>query len=510
MRWKLVVILAVAATRAGTGQATRGPSGLPPVSPIDSLTLRAHTYFLAHDLLEGRGTGRRGNDLAALYLAAAAQAMGLKGAGDGGAYFQMVPLTEAVIDTASTKLVLAVDSAEGPATAREYSTPQAFVPNVGTGATLIPFSGGLAYVGTARAILTNPAALPALAGRVALVRGPFGPDMAAVDTLGARGVAGIVQLTGDSGTYQLYVRGRGPSRMFIADSVHAVSSFIPNIPDVIASPELARALDPELPLPGSQEDRPRLLPGRSLSVRIGLHVRPLVSRNVAAALPGSDPARRDEYVVYTAHLDHLGISTPDARGDSIYNGFSDNAAGCAMLLAIAHAMVQGPRPARSVLFLWPTGEERGLLGSDYFAARPLVPPDRIVAAINLDGGAPPAPPVRWQLDGGDRSALGKLAARVARDAGWEATIAPASPNSDHFPLLRIGVPAVFLVPLGPYEGLSTAATQALNGRWPQGHQAANEWRPDFPFSGLVRYAEFGYRVGMAAAAAPRASLVPAH
>jgi Zn-dependent M28 family amino/carboxypeptidase len=234
-------------------------------------------------------------------------------------------------------------------------------------------------------------------------------------------------------------------------------------------------------------------------------VHPLVSRNVAAMLPGADPALRGEFVAFTAHLDHLGISTPDQRGDSIYNGFSDNAAGCAMLLAIAKAMAAGPRPARSVLFLWPTGEERGLLGSDYFAARPLVPPDHIAAEINLDAGAPPAPADHWQVAGGDRSPLGLLAVAVARGAGWQAKLAPASPNSDYFPLLRIGVPAVFLVPDAPYEGLSAEASQALGRRWDHYHQPADEWAADFPFSGLVRYAEFGYRLGMAAAAAHEAT-----
>ncbi len=473
------------------------------------MALRAHTYFLSHDLLEGRGTGRRGNDIAALYLATAAQALGLEGAGEDGGYFQVVPLTEEVIDTGVTKLSFTVDSAGSPGQAGEYSTPRDFVPNVGTAATLISFSGGLAYVGTAHDVLANPGALPVLAGRVALVRGPFGSDMAAADTLRTRGATGVVQLTSDTGTYALYVRSRGPSRLFIADSVHAVSSFIPPIPDVIASPELVRALAPDLPVPGSADDHPRLLPGRSVAVRLGLHGRAVISRNVVAMLPGSDPARRGEFVVFTAHLDHLGISTPDARGDSIYNGFSDNAAGCAMLLAIAKAMVEGPRPPRSVLFLWPTGEERGLLGSDYFAAHPLVSPDRMVAEINLDAGAPPAPPVSWQIAGGDRSTLGQLAVRVAHDAGWEAKVASASPNSDYYPLLRIGVPAVFLVPVAPYEGLSAEASQALGSRWDHYHQAADEWKADFPFSGLVRYAEFGYRVGMAAAAAPRSSLLPA-
>ena len=495
MRWKLVATLAVAVTAPASAQ-TAGRAAASP--RMDTLALRAHTYFLTHDLLEGRGTGRRGSELAALYLASAAEQLGLVGGAPGGGYLQAAPLAEAFVDTASTSLTL--DSA-ADAGLRVFSTPRDFVPNVGTGTTLVPFGGPLAYVGSARDILARPAALPDLRGRVVLVRGPFGSDMAAADTLRARGAVGVVQLTPDTGTYMLYVRSRGPSRMFVADSVHAASSFIPPIPDVIASPSLVSTLAPDLPTAGSASDQPRLLPGHVVA-HIGLRMRPLVSHNVVAVLRGSDPALRDEYVAFTAHLDHLGISTPDARGDSIYNGFSDNAAGCAMLLAIAEAMTAGPRPSRSVLFIWPTGEERGLLGSDFFAARPTVPPDHIVAEINLDAGAPAAPPDRWQIAGGDRTPLGQLAVSVAR-AGWEAKVAPASPNSDYFPLLRIGVPAVFLVPDGPYEGVSADSMRALGRRWDHYHQAADEWAADFPFTGLARYAEYGYLVGMAAAAAPR-------
>jgi len=496
MTWKLVTALALAVSGPAAAQPSRAPARPGPKALIDSLALRAHTYFLTHDLLEGRGTGRRGNDLAALYLATQAMALGLRGAGADGSYYQTVPLTEAEIDTAATGLTLTADSV--PATS--FATPRDFVPNVGTAATLIPFAGPLAYVGSARDVLARPGDLPDLRGRVALVRGPFGSEMAAADTLRARGVAGVVQLTADTGTYMLYVRSRGPSRLFIADSVRAISSFIPPVPDVIASPALGRALVPDLPEAGSTADRPTLL-ARSVALRLGLRIHAIASRNVAAILPGADPTLRGEYVAYTAHFDHLGISTPDQRGDSIYNGFSDNAAGSAMLLAIAEAMAAGPRPARSVLFLWPTGEERGLLGSDFFAARPLVPLDRIVAEINLDAGAPPAPPDRWEIAGGDRSPLGLLAVSVARRAGWDAKLAPASPNSDYFPLLRSGVPAVFLVPAAPYEGLSADSSRALGRRWDHYHQASDEWAPDFPFAGLARYAEYGYRLGMAAAAA---------
>jgi Zn-dependent M28 family amino/carboxypeptidase len=466
------------------------------------MALRGHTYFLTHDLLEGRGTGRRGSDVAALYLATASQELGLGGGADG-SFFQSVPLVESVIDTARTRILVTADSGPAAGPAREFTTPQAFVPNVGTASTLIPFAGELVYVGTARDVLASPGQLPALTGRVAVVRGPFGSAMAASDTLKARGATGAVQLTDNADQYLLYVRSRGPSRMFIAPEARAVSSFIPGIPTVIVSPELGQTLVPNLPAPGTAADRPFVVEGRRIEVRIAVRPRAFTARNVAALLPGAG-AHRGEFVVYTAHYDHLGISPPNARGDSIYNGFSDNAIGCGMLLAVAEAMAHGPRLDRSVLFLFFTGEERGLLGSDYVAAHPVVPPDRIAAAINLDAGAPPGRNLTWQVAGGDRSTLGALAAEVAARAGWMATSVGASPNSDYYPLLRIGIPAVFLIPGSePFEGLSADSSQALRRRWGAYHDPADEWTADFPFAGPARYADFAYRVGMAAATGPR-------
>ena len=231
--------------------------------------------------------------------------------------------------------------------------------------------------------------------------------------------------------------------------------------------------------------------------------RPTPAHNVIAWLPGSDAALRSEYVAYTAHYDHLGIGEPDTAGDTIYNGFSDNAAGSAMLLAIAQYFA-AHRPARSMLFIWFTGEERGLLGSDYFVARPLVPLDRINAVINLDAGAPPAPPAVWRISGADRSSLGGVAIEVAREMGAEGQAAPASPNTDYFPFLRSGVPAVFLVPgPGAYAGLTTDSSQALRRRWDHYHQAADNWAADFPFAGLVRNAEFALRLGLRVASGAR-------
>ncbi len=133
--------------------------------------------------------------------------------------------------------------------------------------------------------------------------------------------------------------------------------------------------------------------------------------NVACHLSGADAGARDTAIAFTAHYDHLGVSVPDASGDSIYNGFSDNAAGVAMLLGIAQAAARGRVPPlrHSVLFLFFSGEERGLLGSDHFVTAPPWPLERMAAVINLDAGAPPGAPVSWRLAGVDSSGIGGVA-----------------------------------------------------------------------------------------------------
>lgn len=468
---------------------------------LDSLAMRGYTYFLAHDLLLGRATGRQGGEIAALYLAAQAQRLGLEPAGEGRGYFQRVPMIEAEIVPAGTTLSVTILDSTGSARS-DFAYGTGFIPNAGTARTLTSFEGTAVFVGSPREVLAAPASLPDLRGKVALVAGVFGAEAAAADTLKARGAVGVVHFLPDGQVYRLYVESRGPSRLFLADSTIA-SSFVPDIPAVLAAPSLMRTLMTRV-ANSARPEGPVALPDVLVGVRTALRPRAVTARNVAAVLRGADPARRHEYVVYTAHLDHLGTGPRDASGDTIFNGFSDNAAGSAMLLAIAEAMRRGPRPARSVLFLWFTGEERGLLGSDYYVARPTLPLAQLAGVINLDAGAPPAPSVDWRVSGANRSTLGELALAVAQQQGWTAQASPASPNTDYFPFLRMGVPAVFLVPgPGGYEHMTPEQSRELRLRWDAYHQQADNWRPDFPFVGLVRYAEFAWRVGMALAAAPR-------
>jgi len=428
------------------------------------MALRAHTFFLADDALQGRATGSPGADLAALYIEAQCRALGLLP--PPGGYRQDVPLAEVVPDAAGTRLTIGD---------RTFDLFQDFLVTGGTPQALRSFRGTLVVVGTADDVRREAERLPALDGRVAVVGGVVRADVAAL--LARRGAAGIIQVIGDAESYALYAASRGRTVTIQRDSV-VTSSFFPEVPAVLVGPTVLPALrSPDAPV----------------ELTLAVARRPLPARNVACLLPGTHRERRDTVIAFTAHYDHLGISIPDASGDSIYNGFSDNAAGVAMLLAIAEALGRSPAHGLEygVLLLFLTGEERGLLGSDYFVAHPVIPLGRIRAVINLDAGAPPAPPWTWRIAGGEGSPLGRLASDVAASRGWSVTLSPATANSDYFPFVRAGVPGVFLIPgAAPYQGLSADSSQALRRRWDRYHQPGDVYDEAFPFTGLQRYAEF--------------------
>ena len=172
--------------------------------------------------------------------------------------------------------------------------------------------------------------------------------------------------------------------------------------------------------------------------------------NVIGVLPGGDPARSHQYVAVIAHMDHVGVGRPD-RGDSIYNGADDNASGTAGLLALADAFGGlSQRPARSILFISTSGEERGLLGARWYAEHPTVPVDSIVALINLDMIGRNRPDSVY-LNGWGKSEVAALVQRLAVEhrelglgAGADVEDRPVTPaDSDHWPFQRRGVPYVF-------------------------------------------------------------------
>ena len=441
---------------------------------IDTMSLRAHTRFLSANALMGRGTGTAGEHIAAEYIASELMRMGVQPAVEG-SYFQRVPLKRALIKQANVRYQDASYDADD------------FVWNTGGRGAFHGFSGPVIFIGTIDSIAERRA--PELRGKIAVLTGPMGAAAQTyVPALLRAGAQGVVIALSDTSLFQLFARSRGDARYYVDAEVDD-PVWQANLPVIIAAPALARHL--------LHSQRFTELPD-TLQATLQVETTDVDAANIAGIIPGTDTAPGREIVAYSAHYDHLGVSTPDARGDSIYNGFSDNAAGVGMLLGIAELMRKSP-PKRSVLFMFFTGEERGLLGSSFLATHPVVPPSRIHALINLDAGAPPAAPVSWRIAGGKDSPLGQLAQQIATKRQWTAELGGASPNSDYWPFLARHVPSIFIIPGNQWENVTPEQQAALRLRWDRYHRADDEWHAEFPFSGLARYAEFAYVVGRAAA-----------
>lgn len=442
---------------------------------IDTLALRAHTRFLADDLLQGRGTGTPGERLAALYIESQLRKLGVNPVN--GTYQQAVPLKVATILAATMAIRSGAVSAQVP----EHS----FIVSMGGADSFRDFEGRTVFAGT----LERAHALAAadLRDRVIVTAGSLGAAAAQlVPRWLEAGAAGLVVLVPDSAQFEMFARSRGAARFFVDAPVHE-PVWQSALPTVIAGPQIAHMLLRD--------------PNTHVAVTLKTETQAVRASNVIGVIPGTDPVLRSEYVLYTAHYDHLGIAAPDQRGDSIYNGFSDNAAGVAMLLAIAQELVRKPS-ARSVAFLFFTGEERGLLGSAYYTARPLIALEKTAAVLNLDAGAPPAPPVEWRLAGGTANTIGLVAREVAGRHAWKMELSDATPNSDYWPFHARGLPAVFLIPGNQWENVTTAQRTALRARWDRYHRADDEWAEDFPFRGLQRYAELALELGTTLADRP--------
>jgi Zn-dependent M28 family amino/carboxypeptidase len=240
----------------------------------------------------------------------------------------------------------------------------------------------------------------------------------------------------------------------------------------------------------TRDFKPTVLTGETFTARYDVDHKVIVSKNVAGLLPGAK--RPNETLIYSAHWDHLGIGRPDAKGDKIYNGAVDNGTGIASLLELARVFGQGPKPERSILFLAVTAEEKGLLGSEYYAANPLYPLATTVGDINMDSMSVDGRAHDFTISGNAR--LGLLDDLVAMGAA-RGRVFVADPNpaaghffrSDHFPFAKRGVPAISF---GGGEDLlvgGTAKGKADGEAYTKDkyHQPADEWSADWDLAGLV-------------------------
>lgn len=238
----------------------------------------------------------------------------------------------------------------------------------------------------------------------------------------------------------------------------------------------------------------------AMSVTLSAKTEVITSYNVAGKVTGA--SRPNETVIYTAHHDHLGIGKPDANGDAIFNGAIDNATGTGHMIEQARAFAAGPRPQRSVVFLFVGAEEKGLLGSEYYAANPLYPLALTAGVINTDSMGVNGPARNFSMSGSARFGLLDMLVEEATTRGRSFT-PDTNPGaglffrSDHFPFAQEGVPAISfrsgndLVEGGVERGQALAADYTAK----RYHQPDDEWRPDFNYLGMVEDAKLLHALG---------------
>jgi len=246
--------------------------------------------------------------------------------------------------------------------------------------------------------------------------------------------------------------------------------------------------------------RPVKLEGVNFSARFSVDAQRIVSQNVAAILPGNK--HPEQSIIYSGHWDHLGVGAADAGGDTIYNGAVDNATGIAAMLELARAYGKAPPTGRSVLFLAVTAEEKGLLGSEYYASNPLYPLGKTVAMINMDALAVGGPTRDYTIRGNQKLDLLDQLVETAKQWQMEYTPDPKPETggffrSDHFPLAKRGVPAISY---GSGQDLVDGGTEAgkavaLQYNQQNYHQPSDEWQDDWPLTGLARDLQVLYTLG---------------
>jgi len=435
----------------------------------DPAIIRAHMAFLADDLLEGRATGSRGYDIAARYVAAQMELMGLKPAGSAGGWLQPasfiqatrdVPRSTAVIrrGDASVALEPATDFLPFPnyfSTSSGLDAPMVFV-GFGIHAPKYGYDdfGDIDVRGKVAVVLSDsPSTLPST------IRAHYARQK--LQELASRGAVGLVfvetpESAKRSPWEKAVLQAALPRRRLLDDQgqpVEAYPEFKAGISVRLEATDKIFAGGPK-PLEQVWADAEAGVPQAfDLPSSISMTAHSVLGRsesaNVVGLLEGSDPVLRNEYVVFTSHLDHLGRGTA-VDGDTIYNGALDNAGGVAVMLEAARLLsISNPRPRRSILFVAVTGEENGLLGSRRFAENPTVPQGSLVANVNMDMPVLLYPTAGFVAFGAEHSTLGEAARRAVEDEGLKLFPDPNPEEvffvrSDQYSFVRQGIPSLYL------------------------------------------------------------------
>ena len=497
-----------------------------PAARIDAEKIRAHMKYLAGDALEGRGTGQKGGDAAADYLAARFKEYGLKPASDAGTYFQSVPMVsmKTLLATAFTLIPangrpIALKNLDDFVTSNESQVESADVEApvvfVGYGITAPEYQwddykgydlkGKVALLFVNEPISDDPKFFK---GKALTYYGRWTYKFEETARRGA--VATLIIHRSDLASYGWDVvrNSWGTERSYLERD---------GTPKLQAASWIQFEVAKKLVGMGGldldklfEQAQTRGFQPIELPVRLGAHVasqmRPFVSRNVVSMLEGSDPDRNNEAVLYTAHYDHLGIDT-SKTGDNIYNGAVDNATGCAILLELARTWAKAKKaPPRTILFAAVTAEEQGLLGSEFLGKKLQFLPADPILDLNFDALAPVGLPEEVEVTGAERTTFYPAVEAAAKEFGF--AIRPdANPEaghyyrSDHFSLARVGIPSFSISEGRKFKGHDLAWGEAQSQDYVKNHyhQPSDEYRGDWDFKGLAEMARFGYELGLSAA-----------
>jgi Zn-dependent M28 family amino/carboxypeptidase len=522
-----------------TGSAAGGAqqSAAAAIPKIDPQRMLERIKVISEDKYEGRAPGTKGEELTVAYLEEEFRKLGLKPGNPDGTYVQKVPLvgitaknTQPLTITKGSARQTFTWSDEVVAWSKHVADSAAIKDSdmvfVGYGVTAPEYNWDdfkdLDVKGKTIVVLVNDPQVPSASDPAQLDPKLFNGEAMTYygrwtykfEEAARRGAAGalIVHETGPAGYPFSVVQGNLQERFdLITPDKNMGRSSIEGWVTLDAAKQILKMAGQDFDALKKQaltrEFKPVPL-GLKASLAVSQTLRTLDSRNVVAKLEGSDPALKDEYVIYTSHWDHLGVGAP-VNGDKIYNGALDNASGVSALLEIARGFTQvQPPPKRSILFLMVTAEEQGLLGSQYYAVTPLYPLAKTLANINIDGVNQWGRTKDITVIGMGASDLDDYLRAVATEQGRTLRPDPEAEKgfyyrSDHFPFAKEGVPALYtdsgVEYIGKPEGFADQKREEYTST--DYHAPSDEVKPDWDLSGAAEDAHLmlavGYRVANA-------------
>jgi Zn-dependent M28 family amino/carboxypeptidase len=491
--------------------------------------IRWHVRYLSHDLLEGRGTGQRGGEIAAEYIATQFAEYGLKPAGDHGTYMQRVPLV-GITTSPETQFSLVPKQGEAmnlkpldeyvayDQTQQAQSEVDADIVFVGYGIEAPEYNWddykGQDVRGKVLLMLVNePSSDDSkfFKGKALTYYGRWTYKYEEAARKGAVGVILVHRTEMASYPWEVVRNSNSGEKSFLKLEGPAlkVAAWVQlDVAKRLASGS-GMDLDKMMQDAQSREFHPVNLRAK-LRAHMVSKVRHFEANNVVAMLPGADRKMADEAVMYTAHYDHFGIR-PDMPGDNIFNGADDNATGCGILLELARAFgTATQRPRRSILFAAVTAEEQGLLGSEYLGKHPPIAAGKIALDLNYDDVKPLGAPEEVEVSGAERTTFYPSVEATAKE--FRLAIRPdARPEaghfyrSDHFSLARVGIPAFSINEGMKYKGHNETWGLEQEREYVEKHyhQPSDEYHPEMDFVGDSAMARFGFALGWEAASLPK-------